>query len=209
DGRPSLQADAWSELTGWQTAVWAPKALLEAPVRALWWTIGFATLLAFTLVVALAIWLGRILARSLGHAAAAAVALGGGGLLPPTGTAVAEVDTLMAELRRTAAKRRAAEDLLRESKDRLQLAMDAAQLGWWRYDPLHRVFWGDTRSQEIFDVAENEAAIEEIIKRVHPDDVERVLTALAARLDPVDSKRAATEFRLRRGRGKVLWVETL
>jgi hypothetical protein len=26
-----------SELTGWETAVWASKALLEAPVRALWW----------------------------------------------------------------------------------------------------------------------------------------------------------------------------
>jgi hypothetical protein len=58
EGRPSLQAYTWSELTGWQTAVWAPKALLEAPVRALWWTIGFTSLLAFALVVALASWLG-------------------------------------------------------------------------------------------------------------------------------------------------------
>src|SRR5262249_33296748 len=39
EGQPSLQAYARSELTGWETAVWAPKALLEAPARALWWTI--------------------------------------------------------------------------------------------------------------------------------------------------------------------------
>jgi PAS domain S-box-containing protein len=463
EGRPSLQADAWSELTGWQTAVWAPKAVLEAPVRALWWTIGFATLLAFTLVVALALWLGRIIARSVGQAARAAIALGEGAPLVLSGTPVAEVDTLMAELRRTAARRQTAEGLLRDSerqlrlvadnapvaiahcdaearykfvnkhyakrwgltpeqmvgkrvlevvgekawatfepfyrdclsgnalefelevdlpypaserqfvlccyepewrdgkvvgliaaitnitrlkraeaalreseatframfdvssvgkievepgssrflranaamckflgyseeellartlleithpedrdrsrelgrrldtgesdvfdiekryirkdgnavwarvtvnvvrdafgrplrntaviqdlnarkqaeqamqasKDRLQLAMDTARLGWWQYDPLHRVFSGDTRSKEIFNVAEDEATLEEIIKLVHPDDVERVLTALEAWLDPVNPNRSATEFRIRRGHGEVRWVETL
>jgi hypothetical protein len=57
EGRPSLEASATSELTGWQTAVWAPKALLEALVQALWWTIGLTTLTAFALVVALASWL--------------------------------------------------------------------------------------------------------------------------------------------------------
>src|SRR5262249_59859501 len=105
--------------------------------------------------------------------------------------------------------RKQAEQALQASKARLQLAMDAAQLGWWQYDPLRRVFSGDTRCQEIFNVAENEAAVEEIMKRVHPDDAERVRTALAARLDPADSKRSATEFRLRREDGQVRWGETL
>jgi PAS domain-containing protein len=149
EGRPSLEGYAWSELTGWQTSVWAPKALLETPVRALWRTIGVMGLLAFALVVALASWLGRIIARSVGHAARAAIALGESGPLPPSRTPVAEVNTLMAELRGTAARRQAAENLLRESKDRLQLAMDAAQLGSWQYDPRHRVVSGDARSKEI------------------------------------------------------------
>jgi hypothetical protein len=43
---------------------------------------------------------------------------------------------------------------LQASKDRLQLALDAAQLGWWQ---------GDTRSKEIFDFPKNEATIQEII----------------------------------------------
>jgi hypothetical protein len=38
---------------------------------------------------------------------------------------------------------------------------------------------------EIFNVAENEATLEEIMELVHPDDVERVLAALESRLDPV------------------------
>jgi hypothetical protein len=80
EGRPSLEARWGSELTGWETAVWAPKALLEAPVRALWWwTIVLTASLAFMLVVGLALWLGRIIAHSVGRAARAAIALGEGG----------------------------------------------------------------------------------------------------------------------------------
>jgi len=133
-GRPSLQGYAWSDLTGWETAVWAPAAALEAPVRALWLTIGVMASLAFALVVALASWLGRIITRSVGHAARAAIALGEGSPLPPLGTLVAEVDTLIAELRRTAVKRHAAEHLLRESEHQLRLVTDTAPVGIARCD---------------------------------------------------------------------------
>jgi PAS domain S-box-containing protein len=334
--RSSLQAYAWSTLTGWGTAVWAPKALLEAPVRAQWKTLGVMALLAIALVVALALPLGRIIAHSVGRAARAAIDLGEGGPMPLSGTPVAEVDTLMAELRRIAARRQASDDLLRESeaiframfevssvgkievepksghflranaamcefvgyseaelrartvfdithpddrdrdrellrrmvagelavfdlekryirkdgnavwarvtaniirdesgrplrdtavildinarkqaeqalqasKDRLQLTLNAARLGSYQYDPLHRVFSGDKRCQEIFDFPKNEAAIEEITKLVHPDDLKTVQANLEAALDPVDPRRAATEFRLRRGNGEIRWVES-
>jgi PAS domain S-box-containing protein len=335
-GRASLGAYTWSELTGWESDVWAPKALLEAPIRALWWTIGLTALLAFALVVALAIWLGRIIAHSVGHAASAATALGKGGPLPLSGTPVDEVNTLMAELREIAAKRQAAEDSLREgeaaframfdfssvgkievepangrflranaatcefvgyseaellgrtvyditypddldrdrelcrrldagesafdvekryvrkdgkavwarttvnvirdelgrplrhiaviqdinsrkraeedlraSKDRLQLALNVAQLGSYQYDPSDRVFSGDARCQKIFDFPRNEATLEEIMKRVHPDDREMVQANLEAALDPINPRLSATEFRLRRENGEVCWVETL
>src|SRR5262249_53367197 len=115
EGRPSLQARARSELTGWRTSVWAPRALLEAPVRAQWRILGVMALLAITLVIPLASWLGRIIARSVGHAARGAIALGEGGPMPLGGTPVAEVDALMAQLRGAAARRDAADDLLRES----------------------------------------------------------------------------------------------
>src|SRR5882672_60921 len=94
EGRLSLEASARSELTGWQTAVWAPKALLEASVRALWRTIALTALLAFMLATGLALWLGRIIARSVGRAARAAIALGEGGPMPLSGTPVAEGDRL-------------------------------------------------------------------------------------------------------------------
>ena len=114
----------------------------------------------------------------------------------------------MAVIQDLNARKRAEEDL-KASKDRLQLALNAAQLGSWQYDPRHRVFSGDARAQEIVDFAKNEAPIEEVMKRVHPDDVEKVLAAIEASLDPVDPKRSATEFRLRRADGEIRWVETL
>jgi PAS domain S-box-containing protein len=205
--RRSLEACARSELTGWETAVWVPKALLEAPVRALWWTISLTALTAFALVVALASWLGRLIARSVGYAARAAIALGEGGQVVLSGTPVAEVDTLMAELRRTAARRQASDDLLRESKDRLQLALNAAQLGWWQYDPRRRVISWDTRSRVILDIAEDGTALEEVMKLVHPDDAERVWTAFQTARDPGDRKPYAIEFRVQSGDGEVRWVE--
>jgi PAS domain S-box-containing protein len=105
--------------------------------------------------------------------------------------------------------RKQAEEDLKASKDRLQLALNAAQLGSWQYDPLQRMVSGDTRCQEIFDFSKHEAPIEEVLNRVHPDDTERVWAALEASLDPVNPRRAATEFRVQRRDGEVRWVETL
>jgi PAS domain S-box-containing protein len=338
EGRPSLGAYAVSELTSWKTAVWEPKALVEAPIRALWRTVGLTALMSFVIVLALASWLGRIIAHSVSHTARAAIALGQGGPLPSDETPVAEVNTLMKELREAAARRKAAEDSLRQSeviframfevssvgklevepgtdrilranaamckfvgyseaellartmvdltrpddrdrdrelarrlnageagvfdlekryirkdgkvvwarvtmnairdesgrhlrntavvqdisarkqaeqdlqasKDRLQLALNATQLGWWQYDPLHHTGSGDARANKIFDfdVAENEmVGIEELLKRVHPDDEERARAAFAVALDPADPKPLAIEYRIRRGDGKVRWVE--
>jgi PAS domain-containing protein len=181
EGRPSLQAYASSELTGWKTAVWAPKALLGAPLWSLWRTLGWMALLAFTLVFALALWLGRIISDSVRHAARSAVAWGEGGPLSLNGTPVAEVNMLMAELRQAAAR-------LSDSEQRMRLALNAAQLGSWQYDPLHRVVSGDTRFKEFFDVADHEAAIDEIVKRAHPNDADRVRAAFEAALDPADPK---------------------
>ena len=220
--RPSLEASVRSELTGWETAVWAPKAMLEAPVRALWWTIALTASLAFMLVVGLALWLGRLIARSVGKAAQAATTLGEGSPLPSGETLVAEVDTLMAELRRAAARRQAAEhdlraskdqleaskDQLQLSKDRLQLAFDATQLGWWQYDPHRRIASVDPRTKEIFDLTADKIPIVEVIERVHPDDAERFWANREAALDPANPKPFVHhEFRVRRQDGTVRWVE--
>jgi PAS domain S-box-containing protein len=207
EGQPSLEAYTRSALTGWQTAMWAPKAVLEAPVRAQWRILGVTALLAFALVVALALWLGQIIARSVGDAARAAKALGEGGPMLPSETPVAEVDTLMTELRRSAARRKAVEDLLCESNGRLQLAINAARLGSWQYDPIRGLVLVDSRTKEIFDLAGEEATIEEVMERVHQDDAARFWADREAALDPADPQPYAHEYRVLRRDGDVRWVE--
>jgi PAS domain S-box-containing protein len=214
EGRPSLQAYVRSELAGWETAVWAPKALLEAPVRALWLALSLLALLAIAVVVVLALWLGRIISRSVAHVAGATV-LGEGAPMRLDETPVTEVNTLMAELREAAMQRHAAEqdlqasnDQLQVSKDRLQLAFDATRLGWWQYDPLHHVGSGDARFKEVFDAIADEISIEDLMERVHPEDAERFWANRQAALDPANPKPYLHhEFRVRWRDGTVRWVE--
>jgi PAS domain S-box-containing protein len=96
--------------------------------------------------------------------------------------------------------------LLRDSTARLQFALDAALLGWWQYDPRRRVVSGDARFKEIFDVTADETPIEEIMKRVHPDDA-KGFGASEAALNPIDPKPYAIECRLHTRGGEVCWVE--
>jgi PAS domain S-box-containing protein len=94
-----------------------------------------------------------------------------------------------------------------QSKARLQLALDAARLGWWQYDPDHSAFSWDTRSKEILGVPENKAAVQEILGLVHSDDGEKVWTAFQKGCDTTDPKRDAIKFRVRRRDGEVYWVK--
>jgi PAS domain S-box-containing protein len=114
-----------------------------------------------------------------------------------------------AKIVRDITERKQAEQSLRATKDRLQFALDAAQLGWWQYDPLHRVFLWDTRSKEMLGLADHKTDIEEFMKHVHPDDVKSLWVAIEEAVDPADPKPRATEFRLRPRDGEVRWVQAL
>jgi PAS domain S-box-containing protein len=103
--------------------------------------------------------------------------------------------------------RKQAERALEASNARLQLALNATRLGWWQYDPRGRVILVDTRLKEIFDFTDDETSIDEFIKRVHPDDLERVWADREAALNPADPKPYAHEYRIRRRDGEVRWVE--
>src|SRR5215470_5994484 len=85
-------------------------------------------------------------------------------------------------------ERKRAGQALQANKDRLQLAMDAAQLGWWQYEPLHRLVSWDARSKEILEIAEDGTALEEVMKLVHRDDAQRVWTAFQTARHPTDRK---------------------
>src|SRR5215470_8940668 len=108
---------------------------------------------------------------------------------------------------RLAIEREQAERALRASKDRLQLCLDAALLGWWQYEPRHGLVSVDLRFKEIFDVTKDQMPIEEIKKLVHPDDAERFWADSETSLNPADPQRYPREYRVERRDGEVRWVE--
>jgi PAS domain S-box-containing protein len=114
--------------------------------------------------------------------------------------------TLIATMRSAAIERERTERALRESKDRMQLALDAALLGWWQFDPRGSTVLWDARCQEILDVAEDQAPFEEFLKRIHPHDREG-LAARQAALDTADPKPFIDVYRIIRRDGIVRWVE--
>jgi PAS domain S-box-containing protein len=104
------------------------------------------------------------------------------------------------------ARRRAAAERERLAEQR-QLALDAALLGWWHYDPVARVSWWDERYKEIFGITADRDPIEVVLGRVHPEDLPRIWAAVQAALDPADPLPYTAEFRILRADGAIRWVE--
>jgi PAS domain-containing protein len=131
-------------------------------------------LLAFALVVALASWLGRIIARSVGHAARAAIALEEGDPLPLSGTSVAEVDTLMAELHKAAARRRAAEAWRRQSEAIFRAMFEVSSVGKIEVDPrTASILRANAAMCKLVGYSEAELLARTVLDITHPDDRDR------------------------------------
>jgi PAS domain S-box-containing protein len=88
-----------------------------------------------------------------------------------------------------------------------QLALDAARMGWWHYDPVTRVATYDKRYTEIFGVSGSRQLNERILKLLHPDDLTRVWAAVEAALDPTHPKPYSAEYRVNRPDRTTVWVE--
>jgi PAS domain S-box-containing protein len=108
---------------------------------------------------------------------------------------------------RDISERKAAEAAIRTSQMRLQLALDAARLGWWLYDPVQGTASWDGRFKAIFEIVDSQTDIAGIMARVPPEDAARVCAAAAASLNPRDPKPFVGEYRIRRADGEIRWIE--
>jgi PAS domain S-box-containing protein len=102
-----------------------------------------------------------------------------------------------------------AEEALRGSQERLQLALNATGLGPWDWDLTTNTveFWPEWKRQIGYEPDEIPNRYEEWESRLHPDDKERVLTTLRAYLDGREAE-YALEFRLRHKNGTYRWIFT-
>lgn len=112
---------------------------------------------------------------------------------------------LIIGLVRNALARKRADQVLRESEERMTLAAEAAQFGVWVWSIARNRVWGSERWRGLFGFGPGEdVSFEEVIQRIHPEDretVEReVRRALVSRSD------YAGEFRALLPDGSQRWI---
>jgi PAS domain S-box-containing protein len=114
---------------------------------------------------------------------------------------ILEVSTDITERKRAEAEREAF------ARQR-QIALDAARLGWWHYDPLTRMASWDDRYKEIFGVTGHQRLNDEILAQmIHPEDLPALWAKVEAALNPAAPRPFAAEYRINRPDGAVRWVE--
>ena len=105
--------------------------------------------------------------------------------------------------------RKQAEVHLRESDERLSLALNAAGLGIFEWDvQADRAVWENERMYEIFGHTRADGTLSkaELLKRsVHPDDAEALDQALAAGM--ASGRPFHTTYRIRRKDGALRWLD--
>ncbi|KQS26847.1 PAS domain-containing protein [Dyadobacter sp. Leaf189] len=88
------------------------------------------------------------------------------------------------------------EEARRESEENLKFALHAADLGTWNFDPATQKIVANERCKELYgNPDEEEFEFGQVIKYIHPDDLQKVSEAVSDALDP--QVRAPYEVRYR------------
>ncbi len=120
--------------------------------------------------------------------------------------AVVGGETVLVEVVRDATERRAAEDVLRESEERLSLAIEGAGLGIFHAIPYGPLEWSP-RCREIFGVdSPSLPDFEAFVALIHPEDRLAVRAAAARWTDPRGDGTYQQQYRIVRPDGAVRWV---
>ena len=115
-----------------------------------------------------------------------------------TGVGIATVDLT---------RRRLAEERAARLVEQHRLALDAARMGWWHYDPVTRIAWYDDRYREIFEVTGESRPNDEILKRLHPDDRPASGSGWRPPWTRSIRNRYSAEYRIVMPGGAVKWIE--
>ncbi len=118
-----------------------------------------------------------------------------------------ELDRLRSSVHREAHSRLLAEEALDETRDRLQMAVDAAGLALWDWQlPSSQMFLTARWGELIGDIGRDAYwSIEDLTSRLHPDDAPLLRTAMKTLLDGRE-QRAVVQHRVRTTTGW-MWVE--
>ncbi|MGE5839822.1 MAG: PAS domain S-box protein, partial [Deltaproteobacteria bacterium] len=112
---------------------------------------------------------------------------------------------LLGEIFINALDRRNSDRALRESEERLSLAVDAAETGLWSLDLSTNIFWMTDKSREIYGFAPGEEiSLDRVIRTIHPDDRYPVRQIAERAIRSRETARAY--YRIALGDGSVKWI---
>jgi len=99
---------------------------------------------------------------------------------------------------------------LADSEMRTRFALDAADLGTWNLDPLHRVVIWDERCREFFGSTMGErATLEEMLSCIHPEDIELVQHKITESIDPSQRRPYDIKYRTTDKQGNIRWIRAI
>ncbi|MBW4459107.1 MAG: PAS domain S-box protein [Nodosilinea sp. WJT8-NPBG4] len=102
--------------------------------------------------------------------------------------------------------RQAAKTTLQRSEERSRLAVRVAQLGTWRYDLQTNLVELDERMQEIWGESATLLPLAQVTERVHPNDRDRVISAVSAALKPSSTDSYEIDYRIVWDDGTERWI---
>lgn len=213
EGRQAVKASAHSLVSGWMIDVAIKNPFLQSAVLNY---VRWATALTLGLSIASILFASataRGITASLKELQLKASALLSGRAppIPPAGPP--EVSELWQSLTQSVARRDQSEQALRESEEKLRLALDAAELGIWRWIPgkgAGQMEW-DSRCRALFGVS-HDACITYATwaNAIAPEDRMRAEAKVAGALDPGDSHdETICEYRVRHPDGAMHWLSSM
>ena len=114
---------------------------------------------------------------------------------------------LVARIFSGALARKAADEALRESEERLKLAAEAAGAGLWRLDLETSTYWLTDRARRQFELPEGEpVTLAAVLSRVVPEDRDRVAEAVRTALER--GSEGSVEYRIAAPDGGARWLSS-
>src|SRR5918911_3199046 len=173
EGVPVLTSYARSELSGWRVIVSIPLSALQAPFRQ--WRLVIAVLCAVALVllIGLAFWFGRRIARPIHALEASADQLAKGQPVSPTTTGLREINPVGRALALASEQLRQRERALRESEGRLRATYDNAAVGIIEVDQDGHILQANQTHCELMGYSRDELIGHRFTDVTHPDHYDR------------------------------------
>src|SRR5438445_104812 len=105
------------------------------------------------------------------------------------------------------AERGRAEEALRESEARINLAANAANLGLWLWNIRDDKLWVTEKWRELFGFADSEpVSFGQLLQMVHPEDRERMKQTVQDMLEHGGGGEHESEYRITRPDGSIRWI---